>query len=357
MYCDQDESLSWRWTHRKLKPLLRWFDEFVSSAIHASLILATVLLHRSTTTSWIKSCTISNAYFDEKNTEQPPLIDWDHPLKATHECYPETFSKNDIRNSYGRPFFIGLFRNFRRLIDPSYSKLMVMRQDKIQKAKKKYLKKFPKGTIISANDLITAGLCQSNESTDLFSFPLNMRGRKPQLDDEMAAGYLCCEIPFPKTVVLEPIGMRKIVSRKHFYETDQVPMEPFLRGRAGRMTNFASISSKYLFEKGPSGLEAVAHCLPSSFFEIFPIDVCVIYRLDKQHLGVIHNFEHYHENKLLDSMTVFSLEPKKTDERNWEESLKQAKRATTSHTIAIYNTDQNDFQSITLNTYFGILPS
>lgn len=112
----------------------------------------------------------SNAYFDEKNTEQPPLIDWDHPLKATHECYPETFSKNDTRNSYGRPFFIGLFRNFRRLIDPSYSKLMVMRQDKIQKAKKKYLKKFPKGTIISANDLITAGLCQSNESTDLFPF-------------------------------------------------------------------------------------------------------------------------------------------------------------------------------------------
>jgi hypothetical protein len=258
----------------------------------------------------------SNAYFDEKNTKQPALIDWDHPLKATHECYPETFSKNDIRNSYGRPFFIGLFQNFRRLIDPSYSKLMVMRQDKIQKAKKKYLKKFPKGTIISANDLITAGLCQSNESTDLFSFPLNMRGRKPQLDDEMAAGYLCCEIPFPKTAVLEPIGMRKIVSRTHFYETDQVPMEPFLRGRAGRMTNFASISSKYLFEKGPSGLEAVAHCLPSSFFEIFPIDVCVIYRLDKQHLGVIHNFEHYHENKLLDSMTVFSLEPKKTDERN-----------------------------------------
>jgi hypothetical protein len=57
-------------------------------------------------------------------------------------------------------------------------------------------------------------------------------------------------------------------------------------------------------------------------------------------------------------MTVFSLEQKKTDERNWEESLKQAKRATTSHTIAIYNTDQNDFQSMhPLNTYFGILPS
>jgi hypothetical protein len=136
------------------------------------------------------------------------------------------------------------------------------------------------------------------------------------LDDEMVARYLCCEILFPKTVVLEPIGMRKIVSRKHFYETDQVPMERFHRGQAGRMTNFASISSKYLFEKRPSGLEAVAHCLPSSFFEIFPIDVCVIYRLDKQHLGGIHNFEHYHKNKLLDSMTVFSLEQKKTDKRN-----------------------------------------
>jgi hypothetical protein len=47
---------------------------------------------------------------------------------------------------------------------------MVMHQDKIQKAKKRYLKKLPKGTITSANDLITARLCQSNESTDLFPF-------------------------------------------------------------------------------------------------------------------------------------------------------------------------------------------
>lgn len=254
-----------------------------------------------------------NAHKDDDNIENrpPPVIYWNHPLKSTHECYPETFSKQDIRNSYGRPFYIGLFRNVHRLIHPSYSKLMVLHRDKIQAVKTKYLKKFPEGTIISANDLITAGLCQSNESSDLFSFPLNMRGRKKGLKDPMAAGYLCCEIPFPKTAALEPIGMRNIVSKKHFYETDQVPIEPFLRGRAGRMTNFASISSHYLFEKGH--LETVTHCLPSSFFEIFPIDVCVIYQLDKTHLGVIHNFEHYHENKLLDGMTVFSLEPTKND--------------------------------------------
>jgi hypothetical protein len=57
-------------------------------------------------------------------------------------------------------------------------------------------------------------------------------------------------------------------------------------------------------------------------------------------------------------MTVFSLEPKKTDERNWEESLKQAKRATTSHTIAFNNTyGPKWFPKHPLNTYFGILPS
>lgn len=263
-----------------------------------------------------------NAHFDNDDDKTkiapPPLIDWNHPLKATHECYPETFSKKDIRNSYGMPFILGLFRNVRRLVNPSYSKLMVMRRDKIQEAKHKYLQHFPEGTIISANDMITAGLCQSNDSTDVFSFPLNMRGRKDGMmhpDVEMAAGYLCCEIPFPKKAALEPIGMRKIVSKKHFYETDQVPVEPFQHGRAGRMTNFASISSDYLFETGASsGVETIAHCLPSSFFEIFPIDVCVIYQLDQQHLGVIHNFDEYRDNKLLDSMTVFSLEPKKDHE-------------------------------------------
>lgn len=240
----------------------------------------------------------------------PPRIDWNHPLKATHECFPETFSRRDVRNSYGWPFYVGLFRNFKRLIDPKFSRLYVMRRDKIDAVKKEYLKSCPKGTIISANDLITAGLCQSNESTDIFSFPLNMRGRKEGMNDPMAAGYLCCEIPFPKEAAREPLGMRKIVSEKQYYDTDKVPMKPFFEGRNGRISNFASIRSNALFENRPAGLEVICHCMPVNFFEIFPIDVCMIFRIDKEHLGVMHNFANYTQNELLDNMTVFTLEPK-----------------------------------------------
>jgi hypothetical protein len=255
---------------------------------------------------------------DEVKREQtlapPALIDWNHPSKATFECFPESFSHRDRRIAYGFPFYIGLFRNFRRLINPTYKKLMVMRRDRIEQVKKEYLKKCPQGTIISANDLITAGLCQSCHSTDIFSFPLNMRGRKEDMMDQMAAGYLCCEIPFPRTAALEPIGMRQIVSERKFYDTDELPEEPFFQGKNGRVSNFASITSDDMFEKGPSGLEILCNCLPVNFFEIFPIDVCMIFAMDSQHIGVMHNFDKFSENKMLDEMTVFTLQPHAKDE-------------------------------------------
>lgn len=40
----------------------------------------------------------------------PSKIDWDNPLKATHEIYPENFSERDYQRSYGLPFGWGLFK-------------------------------------------------------------------------------------------------------------------------------------------------------------------------------------------------------------------------------------------------------
>lgn len=134
------------------------------------------------------------------------------------------------------------------------------------------------------------------------------------MTDQMAAGYLCCEIPFPRTAALEPIGMRQIVSKHQFDDTDELPEGPYFHGKNGRMSNFASIRSKDMFENGLSGLETTCHCLPVNFFEIFPIDVCLIFAIDSKHLGVMHNFDKFSESKLLDRMTVFTLEPPSKEE-------------------------------------------
>lgn len=44
------------------------------------------------------------------NGRTPAKIDWDNPLKATHEIYPETFSERDYERSYGLPFGWGLLK-------------------------------------------------------------------------------------------------------------------------------------------------------------------------------------------------------------------------------------------------------
>lgn len=44
------------------------------------------------------------------NGRTPTNIDWDNPIKAAHEIYPENFSERDYTRSYGLPFGWGLFK-------------------------------------------------------------------------------------------------------------------------------------------------------------------------------------------------------------------------------------------------------
>jgi hypothetical protein len=44
------------------------------------------------------------------NGRTPTNIDWNNPLKATHEIYPENFSERDYQRSYGLPFGWGIFK-------------------------------------------------------------------------------------------------------------------------------------------------------------------------------------------------------------------------------------------------------
>ena len=44
------------------------------------------------------------------NGREPCHIDWNNPLKASHEIYPESFSERDYTRSYGLPFCWGLLK-------------------------------------------------------------------------------------------------------------------------------------------------------------------------------------------------------------------------------------------------------
>jgi hypothetical protein len=240
----------------------------------------------------------------------PKEINWNHPLKASFELYPNTFSPRDVRRSYGGPFYFGLLRGIKRLIRPKPIQVYVLSRENINAKKKEFSEHYPEGTRISANDLISAALCQSTRSTDMFYFVLNMRTRhEVDVHDPNAAGYFCWEVPFPVSAVQEPIGMRRIVKKGRYYETNEIPLKPFLKGKVGRITNWASIAPTIVFRQGHKvGFDVVCHCAPTTFFEILPLDVGVAYQLDETHIVVMHNFAKFEESPLLRDMTVAHLE-------------------------------------------------
>ncbi|KAL7553416.1 hypothetical protein ACHAWF_016698 [Thalassiosira exigua] len=49
------------------------------------------------------------------NGRTPSKIDWNNPLRSTHEIYPDNFSERDYSRSYGLPFGWGIFKNLRTL--------------------------------------------------------------------------------------------------------------------------------------------------------------------------------------------------------------------------------------------------
>ena len=51
------------------------------------------------------------------NGHTPSKIDWDNPLRPTHEIYPDNFSERDYQRSYGLPFGWGLVK----VCDSSFS--------------------------------------------------------------------------------------------------------------------------------------------------------------------------------------------------------------------------------------------
>jgi hypothetical protein len=80
------------------------------------------------------------------------------------------------------------------------------------------------------------------------------------------------------------------------YATNQLPLWPFVCGRVGRITSLASITETIIYK----GTAIVCTIVPLvSFIAQIPLDVCVVFRYDKDHWGVLHNFAQFKVSGLL----------------------------------------------------------
>lgn len=148
------------------------------------------------------------------NGRTPAPIDWNNPLKATHEIYPETFSERDYKRSYGLPFGWGLLKvcncnqccqlpacslsnqnifyseqkNIRSLCKRK-CKYLLLSKDKIAHKKKELRTMEADVGAISANDIIMSAVCQLCNSSDVFAFDKSVRGIKEGVSKSAAGNF------------------------------------------------------------------------------------------------------------------------------------------------------------------------
>lgn len=230
------------------------------------------------------------------NGRTPTNIDWDNPIKTTHEIYPENFSERDYTRSYGLPFGWGLFKNLRTLGKRQCTYLLLSKE-KISRKKKALQSGDDDREAISANDIIMSAICEMCGSSDIFAFDKSIRGSKKGVS-KSTAGNLICEIPFDRELGMDPSFFRQVIGAGSYFHTNDIPLLPFLNGRVGRITSLASITHQANYP----GVELVCQLPSASFIKDLPLDVAVIFRFDKNYWGIMHNFRKVNPSPQLDEI-------------------------------------------------------
>lgn len=217
-----------------------------------------------------------HTFLNAKEPKRP--IDWTCPLIPTHEIYPPDFSEGDIQKSYGLPFLVGVIKNLMHM-EKQRKGYFLLSKKKVQQKRTELVG--PGHSILSANDVVTSALCDANNSSDIFAFTMDTRGRKRQL-----GGNFHCEIPFDRRHARDPNDFRDVLSKGHYYERDKLPLGPFLEGKVGRISSLTGIEKLI----STRGMEVVCHFLPATYVDNLPLDAAFVFSCNDDQYLVLHNF-------------------------------------------------------------------
>ena len=245
-----------------------------------------------------------------------PPIDWGHPQKETHELYPRDFSPHDIECMYGAPFMLGAAQNIikqevlKQKSSQRTANVLFFDKHKVNN-KKKQLRVELDCPDLSANDVITAALCQSGASSDMFVFTENVRGSHKTNSDggipHNAAGNFLVEIPVDKQTASNPDLLRRAIVEQQEQQNQsdslkrreakatKLPAKPFLDGKVARITSLATIPASLVYD----GTEQLCTVPYLSFLSKLPLDTAMIFRFNAQYWGVLHNFAMLEPSPLL----------------------------------------------------------
>lgn len=256
----------------------------VSHAVGDGVTFFQLLKQLSLLMSGRASSSSSSSSSSTHNDHGWPVIDWHVSTRASHELYPPSFSWRDVEISYGLPFYVGLVKNAIATLSRRHPTILLLDKDAIR-TQKILLRQRLGNSTLSSNDVITLALCQANPSMDVFVFTENARNN--QTIPFNAGGNYLWEIPIARMAVLEhPLTLRDAIFRREHYSTNQVPAQPYWCGKVGRITSLATITEQVLYP----GVQTIGTLPHTAFLYNIPMDVALIFRYDKQCLGVLHNF-------------------------------------------------------------------
>ena len=114
----------------------------------------------------------------------------------------------------------------------------------------------------------------------------NVRGKVQGLD-ALDGGNLLQEIPFRMKAALDPNNVRKISRERKYYDANKIPILPSLLGCKGSLSNWSSVQKSLQVE----GTSNVIEMPPISFVASIPFDLAVIFSMDEEHMGILHNYK------------------------------------------------------------------
>ena len=231
-------------------------------------------------------------------------IQWDNPLRPTHELYPPGFTRRDVQRMYGLPFLLGVTSHVPSMPFRQTHRLLLDRNKvKAMAAELAHQEELKGSSVFTSNEVITAALCDANRSTDIFSMARSTRGLSHGgsvgfgLHD---GGNLHIEIPIHRCAGRNPVAIRDMIQKGRYFEPDEVPLFPSVTGRVGRITNCVAPIRRGGLTLG--GCLAVCYSPSKAFLEYCPLDTAMIYRVNKDLYGVMHNFKTMHESDFLEAL-------------------------------------------------------
>ena len=211
------------------------------------------------------------------------VLNWNNMSK--HEMVPVTYSKRDFSRSWGRAFRFGVkVAKGKRALHKSNIQRLFLSRGAINKRKSIELNA-SRHEYLSTNDIVTSVLCKLSKSR-LMMMNISIREREGYTSNSNDAGNLFCAPHFSTKAGQDPNTIRSVTKAVGgYFKPNHLPVMPFLQGSVGTISSWDR-PKLILGEK----ITNISHFPGEFWFESFLLDFAIIFAVDDDHVGVIHNF-------------------------------------------------------------------